>query len=80
MMTNIYKIIKRDSLLYFRTPMQCLTPLLFFIFVSVLFPVVISADEAFLKMVGAGVIWIGIVLANLLSLPYLFDDDFHFPN
>ncbi len=67
---------KREFIFFIRNPLTYLIPLLFFILVCLLFPLSISPNNHLLQTMGAGIIWIAIVLANLLSLPQLFQDDY----
>ncbi|WP_051532414.1 heme exporter protein CcmB [Brackiella oedipodis] len=48
----------------------------FLVMVAALFPIAISADPVFLQKIGLGVLMIAALLANLLSLSLLFEDDF----
>lgn len=49
--------------------------LVFFILVSSLFPLALAPDPALLSTIGVAVIWVTALLANLLSLPRLFESD-----
>lgn len=68
-------LIRRDLTLTFRSPGQVLNPMVFFLMVSSLFPLGIAPDRAVLAELAAGVIWIGALLAVLLSLDSLFKSD-----
>ncbi|HTE42231.1 MAG TPA: heme exporter protein CcmB [Steroidobacteraceae bacterium] len=54
---------------------QVLQPLLFFVMVSMLFPMATSATPAELRLIGTGVVWVAAMLASLLSLESLFRPD-----
>ena len=69
--------IKREILLSYRRGLECATPLLFFIIVSLLFPLATVPSPALLKTMGPGVILIALLLANLLALNHLFRDDYN---
>ena len=68
--------VKRDILILTRNPLLFLVPVLFFVLVCVLFPLSVSVDASHLQLMGAGVIWIGLLLAHLLSLSHLFQEDY----
>lgn len=48
----------------------------FLLLVAALFPLAINGDPAFLRQIGLGVMMIAALLANLLSLSLIFEDDF----
>ncbi|WP_354011326.1 heme exporter protein CcmB [Endozoicomonas lisbonensis] len=68
-------LIRRDLVLAFRTPGQTLNPVAFYLMVASLFPMGISPQEALLSQLAGGVVWIGALLAVLLSLDSLFKGD-----
>lgn len=68
-------LIHRDLLLVFRTPGQAINPLAFFLMVSSLFPLGISPERQTLAELSGGILWIGALLAVLLSLDSLFKGD-----
>ena len=53
-----------------------LTPLFFFLIVASLFPLAVGPETALLKRMGAGIVWVGALLATILALPRLFQQDF----
>ena len=69
--------IRREILLNYRKRSESVIPLLFFIMVSILFPLATTASPVRLKVMGAGVIWIAALLATLLSMNRLFQDDYN---
>ena len=69
-------IIQRDLVLAFRRRSELLNPVLFFIMIASLFPLGVTPDEAPLKMMAPGVIWIAALLSALFSLETLFRADF----
>jgi heme exporter protein B len=69
-------LFKRDMLLAFRSRGDLLNPLMFFLMVASLFPLAVSPDPLFLGKIAPGVIWVGALLATLLSLDLLFKSDF----
>lgn len=69
-------IVKRDILLAWKRPGDFLTPLIFFMIVSSLFPLALAPDAEQLGLLGPGVVWVAALLATLLSLNNLFLGDF----
>lgn len=69
--------IRLEFMLCWRKPSLVLNPLLFFILVISLFPLGISLDLVVLHKVGAGLIWVSLLLAILLALDRLFQSDFN---
>tara|TARA_B100000029_G_scaffold127152_1_gene120830 strand:+ start:13 stop:600 length:588 start_codon:yes stop_codon:yes gene_type:complete len=49
---------------------------MFFVIVVALFPFGVGSDPLLLRTIGPGVIWVGALLATLLSLDALFRSDF----
>lgn len=73
---NIFWVVlQREFLLRYRHRQDCINPLLFFILVAVLFPLATTPDPKLLSLIGPGVIWVAALLAVLLSLNSLFQDD-----
>jgi len=56
--------------------MEWLNPLIFFILVTILFPLTLAPDHKILQAVGPGILWIALLLAVLLSLTRLFQPDY----
>jgi heme exporter protein B len=54
---------------------QVMQPLMFFVIVTLLFPLATSADQTELRRIGSGVVWVAAMLASLLSLESLFRPD-----
>lgn len=73
---TIAALFKRDMLLAFRSRGDIMNPLMFFLMVASLFPLAVSPDTRFLGQIAPGVIWVGALLATLLSLDLLFKSDF----
>jgi heme exporter protein B len=69
-------LVRRDLVLAFRQGGTGVQAVVFFAVVVTLVPFGVGADLAFLKRLGPGVVWIGFVLASLLSLDRLFQSDF----
>ncbi|PHQ81040.1 MAG: heme exporter protein CcmB [Coxiella sp. (in: Bacteria)] len=69
-------LFKRECLLRWRNSSDTLLPGLFFLLVACLFPLATTPDPAILIKIGAGVVWVAVLLAVLLSLPQLFQQDY----
>ena len=77
MISFIRLFFTREILLTFRQGTELLQPLFFFSTVVTLFPLGITPNPQLLQQWGAGIIWIAILLASLLSLTHLFQSDYH---
>ena len=69
-------LLRRDLLLAMRGPAELALPLLFYVLVATLVPLAVSPDAATLAGLAPGIIWVGALLATLLSLDRLFRSDF----
>jgi heme exporter protein B len=69
-------LLQRDLLLAFRHRGELVNPLLFFMIVVTLYPLGVSPEEALLRKIAPGVIWIAALLAALFSLENMFRSDF----
>lgn len=68
--------IKREGLLALRGRGQWLNPLIFFIMVSSLFPLSSMDSPEHYQKCAPSIIWIGFLLASILSLEFSFRADF----
>jgi heme exporter protein B len=73
---SLMAIFKRDLLIAFRNRGELLNPLMFFLMVASLFPLAVTPDPKFLGLIAPGIIWVGALLATLLSLDLMFKSDF----
>jgi heme exporter protein B len=73
---SMVAVLQRDLRLSIRQKQDLLNPLLFFVMVVALFPLGVSPESEFLKEAGAGILWVGALLATLLSLDHLFRFDY----
>ncbi|HCK77122.1 MAG TPA: heme exporter protein CcmB [Gammaproteobacteria bacterium] len=69
-------LIRRDVRLVVRHPSEVAHPVMFFIIVVAVFPFGVGSDPALLREIAPGIIWVGALLATLLSLDALFRSDF----
>jgi heme exporter protein B len=68
-------VFRRELQLYARRKSDWANPLMFFLIVCSLFPFAVGSESERLKTIGIGVIFVGALLAAMLSLPRLFDED-----
>ena len=68
-------VIHRDLLLALRRKNEAMTSVMFFVVVAALFPLGISPEMSTLRLIAPGVLWIGALLASMLSLGRLFAGD-----
>lgn len=71
-----FGVIWRDLLLAIRRRSDVVTSLMFFIIVTSLFPLGIGPDQAVLRTMAPGVIWVAALLSSMLSLQRLFASDY----
>jgi len=71
-----FALLQRDLLLAMRQRGQLANPLLFFVLVVTLFPLGLSPEPGLLRTIAPGVIWVGALLAAMLSLDSMFRSDF----
>lgn len=69
-------VVRRDLILAVRGPSELGLPILFYLLVVTLVPLAVSPDAATLAGLAPGIIWVGALLATLLSLERLFRSDF----
>ncbi|PLC50856.1 heme exporter protein CcmB [Pollutimonas subterranea] len=75
-LTALYGIIKRDLRLAMRCKSDVLTVLSFFVIVVSLFPLSIGAERDTLRQIAPGILWVAALLATVLSLNRLFEQDY----
>ncbi|MFY9327120.1 MAG: heme exporter protein CcmB [Georgfuchsia sp.] len=74
-MTALLAVIRRDLLLALRRKSEVLTALFFFAIVSSLFPLGIGPEADMLRKIAPGILWVGALLAAMLSLNRMFAAD-----
>jgi heme exporter protein B len=68
-----FKIVfRREWLFAYRNRAQIFSPWVFFLLVVTLFPLALNSDPRLLKIITPGIIWVGILLAIVLSLEKIF--------
>jgi heme exporter protein B len=76
MLKTLYCVIRRDLLLVFRRRADVLTTLFFFVIVCTLFPLGVGPEQALLRTMAPGVLWVAALLASMLALGRLFELDY----
>jgi len=76
MMGAVLGVMRRDLLLASRRKSDAAAPLLFFFVVATLFPLGLGPEPEMLRRIGPGVLWVGALLATMLSLARLFASDY----
>jgi heme exporter protein B len=75
-MQGFLHMLLRDLRLAFRQGMDAFMAVTFFVIAGALFPLGIGPEPGVLARIAAGVIWVNALLAVLLSLDRLFQQDF----
>lgn len=70
------ELLRRECLLAWRRPGEALTPVVFFLVTSMLFPLGLSPDPALLRPLAPGLIWVIAFLAGMLGMQGLFRADY----
>jgi heme exporter protein B len=76
MMQTLRYIVARDVLLAMRRRADVATTLFFFVIVASLFPLGVGPDPKLLRIMAPGILWVGALLASMLSLGRLFAEDY----
>ena len=74
-MTALAALIRRDIGVGLRAGVGALIGVLFFVSVVVVMPFALGPDLALLKRIGPAILWLGAMLASLLTLDRLFTAD-----
>lgn len=69
------KVLRRDLRLAWRRPMQLVQPLVFFVVITMLFPLAYSPELTKLRAIAPGVLWVAALLSYMLALESLFRED-----
>jgi heme exporter protein B len=75
-MSIVKATLRRELLIAFRSPGDIINPLMFFVIAVSLFPLGVGADQALLREIAPGVIWVTALLAVMLSMDSLFRSDY----
>ena len=74
-MSGFLAIVRREMKLALRQGSDASTVLMFYVVVVALFPLGVGPEPDVLERISGGVVWIGALLAALLSLDRLFQPD-----
>ncbi|MEP6741077.1 MAG: heme exporter protein CcmB, partial [bacterium] len=77
MLTMFRWIVVRDLTLAWRRRADVLSTLFFFVIVVSLFPLGIGPESQLLRSIAPGVVWVAALLASMLSLSRIFENDYH---
>jgi heme exporter protein B len=69
-------VLRRDLLVASRRKADAAAPLFFFVIVASLFPLGLGPEPQLLARIGPGVLWVGALLATMLSAARLFASDY----
>ena len=69
-------VLRRELALAMRQKGEVLTPLMFFVVVTSLFPLGVGPESALLLRMAPGVLWVSALLAAMLSLQRMFATDY----
>ena len=75
-MSAFNTVLRRDVLQALRRKSEVLTSVFFFVVVAALFPLGIGPELKTLRLVAPGILWVGALLASLLSLGRMFAADY----
>lgn len=75
-MSAVTALLRRDLTLAFRRRGELLTPAVFFILVTTLFPLGLAPRPELLQNIAPGVVWVAALLAGLLGQESLFKSDY----
>lgn len=76
MRAALMALIRRDLRLAYRRRGEILTPLMFFVMVTALFPLGLNPQPELLRTLAPGIIWVAALLAGLVGLESLFKSDY----
>ena len=72
-----FSVLKREYYACIRKPNDWVSAVFFFLLVCSLFPIAIGANRELLYQMAPGIFWIALVLALMLSVAKVFEDDAH---
>jgi heme exporter protein B len=75
-MSAFWAVVQRDLVLAMRRKTEVITAVLFFVGVAAMFTFGIGPEINTLRLVAPGILWVGALLASMLSLGRLFAADF----
>jgi len=75
-MTPMAALLARDLRLASRRPAEALLPVVFFVVAASLFPLGVGPEEATLRQIAPGIVWVCALLSSLLSLGTMYAGDY----
>jgi len=69
-------VFKRDLILSFKKKSSFLIPFIFFLIVISLFPLALGSENTLLSSISSGIIWVAALLASLLAIESIFNEDY----
>ena len=76
MSSPMLALANRDLRIAFRRPGEVMTPAMFFVLVTTLFPLGLSPQPELLRTIAPGVVWVAALLAGLIGQESLFKSDY----
>jgi heme exporter protein B len=76
MVTAFFNLVGRDLRLALRGGIGSLVAMVFFVIAATLFPLGVGPESALLERIAPGVLWVCALLATMLSLDRMFQDDY----
>jgi heme exporter protein B len=76
MVTAFFSLVGRDLRLALRGGIGSLVAVVFFVIAATLFPLGVGPESALLERIAPGVLWVCALLATMLSLDRMFQDDY----
>ncbi len=76
MVTAFFSLIGRDLRLALRGGIGSLVTVVFFVIAATLFPLGVGPESVLLERIAPGVLWVCALLATMLSLDRMFQDDY----
>ena len=69
-------VLMRDLRLASRRPAEAFMPVVFFVVAASLFPLGVGPEEATLKQIAPGIVWVCALLSSMLSLGTMYASDY----
>lgn len=76
MVTTFFNLVGRDLRLALRGGIGSLVAMVFFVIAATLFPLGVGPESALLERIAPGVLWVCALLATMLSLDRMFQEDY----
>ncbi len=76
MVTAFFSLVGRDLRLALRGGIGSLVAVVFFVIAAALFPLGVGPESALLERIAPGVLWVCALLATMLSLDRMFQEDY----